>query len=127
MTNTDEAKKNISPLKLSLLITIVDMKKSAYYQSLIRKHGSNLQLLTNGQGTADTEILDYFGILPSEKQVIFSIIREDRLNELLAALDDSFAKVKGGKGVAAAVPLTSVIGRLIYGFLSDDESMIKKN
>ena len=48
----------------------------------------------------------------------FEIARERALSEL----DEKFRTVKGGKGIAYTVPMTSTIGVAIYQFLSNTTS-----
>ena len=45
---------------------------------------------------------------------------------MLEALDDSFNNLKGGGGIAVTVPFSSVIGTLVYGFLSNDKRTIQQ-
>ncbi len=47
--------------------------------------------------------------------------------DALAALDNKFRTIKNGKGVAYTIPLSSVIGTLIFGFLSDNRMAVKEN
>ena len=72
-------------------------------------------------------MLARFGLTDSDKTVIFSVIQENKLKDALAALDNKFRTIKNGKGVAYAVPLSSVIGTLIFGFLSDNRMAVKEN
>ena len=37
-----------------------------------------------------------------------------------------FNTIKDGKGIAFTIPLTSVIGTLIYGFLSNNRMAVKE-
>ena len=55
----------------------------------------------------------------TEKAVLIGVAREDRKKDVLEALQDKFDTVRGGGGIAYSVPLTSVIGVAIYGFLSN--------
>ena len=73
-----------------------------------------------GKGTATTEILDYLGLEATEKAVLLSVAREDRVDEIMNCLEDKFATIRKGKGVAFAVPLSSVIGVNMYRFLSNN-------
>ena len=52
--------------------------------------------------------------------MIFSIVREDKVEPILQCLEDKFATIKNGKGIAFAVPLSSVIGVNLYQFLSNN-------
>ena len=54
------------------------------------------------------------------KAVIISLVREDQMEPVMQCLEDKFATIKNGKGVAFAVPLSSVIGVNLYQFLSNN-------
>jgi hypothetical protein len=55
-----------------------------------------------------------------QKAVLVSVVREDLIDEILSTLEDKFETIRGGKGIAFAVPLSSVIGVNMYQFLSDN-------
>ena len=117
--------KNIAPMKLELLLAVVHNDKAAYYSSLIQSHQANLQLTLPAKGTTHL-ILDYLGLTERPKSLIVSVIRADQADRLIGLLDDLFKKGKGYKGIAFTVPLTSVIGTLVYGFLSNDKRTVKE-
>ena len=117
--------KNIAPMKLELLLAVVHNDKAAYYSSLIQSHQANLQLTLPAKGTTHL-ILDYLGLTERPKSLIVSVIRADQADQLIGLLDDLFKKGKGYKGIAFTVPLTSVIGTLVYGFLSNDKRTVKE-
>jgi len=115
----------IAPNKLELLVTVVDRKKAEYYADLIQSFDVNMQVATLARGTADvTDMLEYFGVTDSDKTVIFSFVGADKTNELMDTLEEKFRSIKGGKGISVAVPFSSVIGKLVYGFLSNDGRII---
>jgi hypothetical protein len=60
------------------------------------------------------------GLAESEKAVIFSVIREDRVKGALEALSKRFATIKGGKGIAYTVPLSGMIGVSLYQFFCNN-------
>ncbi len=105
---------------LDLLITIVDRSKAEYYTDLIQSFDVNMQVTAFGHGTADEKMLVYLGLGDSEKAVIFSVIQQNKLSDAIATLDEKFKTIRNGKGVAFTIPLTSVIGALIYRFLSNN-------
>ena len=86
-----------------------------------------MQFVALAHGTADEKMLARFGLTDSDKTVIFSVIQENKLKDALAALDNKFRTIKNGKGVAYTIPLSSVIGTLIFGFLSDNRMAVKEN
>ena len=105
--------------KLKLLFTVVDRPKAEFYQDFISQYEVNFQMILNGLGTANTELVDMLG-LNIHKAVILSVVREDLVDTIMNALEDKFVTIKKGKGVAFAVPLSSVIGVNLYQFLSNN-------
>lgn len=105
--------------KLKLLVTIVDRPKGEFYLDVISQFGVNCQMVMPGLGTANSELRDLLGLEP-HKAVVLSVLREDRVDECLNCLEDKFATIRNGKGIAFAVPFSSVIGVNLYRFLSDN-------
>ena len=106
--------------KLKLLITVVDRPKGEFYLDVISQFDVNCQLAMGGLGTAHSELVEMLGLEP-HKAVVLSVAREDKVDEIMKCLEDKFATIKNGKGVAFAVPLSSVIGVNIYQFLSNNK------
>lgn len=113
--------------RLKLLITIVNRAKADFYTDLIQSYAVNMQMVVMARGTASAKMLGLLGLADNEKAVIFSVIQESNTEKALLKIDEKFKTIKDGKGVAFTIPLTSVIGALIYGFLSDNIKMIKEN
>ena len=105
--------------KLKLLFTVVDRPKSEFYADVLEQFEVNFQLITGGLGTATSELVELLGLEP-HKAVILSVVREDRVDEVMNCLEDKFRTVRGGRGICFAVPLSSVIGVNLYQFLSDN-------
>ena len=105
--------------KLKLLVTVVDRPKGEFYLDVISQFHVNCQLALGGLGTASSELVELLGLEP-HKAVILSVVREDLVDAIMNCLEDKFATIRNGKGVAFAVPLSSVIGVNLYQFLSDN-------
>ena len=108
--------------KLKLLFTVVDRPKAEFYLDVISQFDVNCQMVTGGKGTATSELVDMLG-LNIQKAVIISVVREDMVDPVMKCLEEKFAKIRGGKGISFAVPLSSVIGVNMYRFLSNNRSM----
>ena len=119
----DRKKTDLS--KLELLITVVNRSKAEFYIDLIQSFEVNMQLSVRAHGTANEHILKLLGVEESPKAVIFSIIKEDKVLEALSALETRFNTIKDGKGIAYTVPMSSIIGVAIYGFLSNNTKTVK--
>ena len=105
--------------KLKLLFTVVDRPKGEFYLDVISQFDVNCQMAMGGLGTAHSELVELLG-LNLHKAVILSVVREDRVDEIMNCLEDKFAAIRKGKGISFAVPLSSVIGVNLYQFLSDN-------
>ena len=105
--------------KLKLLFTVVDRPKGEFYLDVISQFDVNCQMVVGGMGTANSELVELLG-LNIHKVVILSVIREDMADAVLNCLEDKFATIRNGKGIAFAVPLSSIIGVNLYQFLSDN-------
>lgn len=124
--NTKKEKKQISkptgltaPKKLKILFTIVDRSKAAFYQDILEGYDVNLQTIIYGKGTATSDMIHYLGLSDDGKAIILSVVSEDRVKEILAVYEDKYFKTKNGKGIAFTVPISSVIGVMVYQFLSN--------
>ena len=116
--------KNSTPVndgfrKLKILVTVVNRNKTEFYMDFLTAYEVNFQTAVLAQGTAKSETLYMLGLEDSDKSVIFSVIREDKAQEAMQDLEDKFHSIKGGKGIAFTIPMSSVIGVAIYRFLSN--------
>ena len=105
--------------KLKLLFTVVDRPKGEFYLDVISQFDVNCQLVMGGLGTATSEVVELLGLEP-HKAVILSVVRENLVDTVMETLEDKFQTIRNGKGIAFAVPLSSVIGVNMYRFLSDN-------
>ena len=108
--------------KLKLIFTIVDRQKGEFYLDVISQFEVNCQMVMGGMGTASSEIIELLG-LNNHKAVILSVAREDMVPKIMNTLEEKFETVRNGKGIAFAVPLSSVIGVNMYQFLSNNRFM----
>jgi nitrogen regulatory protein PII len=105
--------------KLKLLFTVVDRTKAEFYLDVLSQFDVNCQMVVNGMGTAQSELIDLLG-LNIHKAVLISVVREDWVDEITKTLEQKFETIKNGKGIAFAVPLSGVIGVNMYQFLSNN-------
>ena len=105
--------------KLKVLFTIVDRFKGEFYMDVISQFDVNWQMQLQGKGTATSELVDLLG-LNLHKAVILSVVREDLVEPIMHTLEDKFATIKNGKGIAFAVPMSSIIGVNLYQFMSNN-------
>ena len=111
---------------LKVLVTVVNRNKTEFYTDFLGGFDSNFHVSTPAQGTAASETLHMLGIENSDKSVIFSVIKAEQAESILHALEDKFHTLRGGKGIAFTVPLSSVIGVTAYRFLSNNRTPVKE-
>ena len=116
----------VSSNKLKMLFTIVNRNKAEFYLDLIQSFEVNMQVAILGHGMAPQSMLELLGLANNEKVIIASVIQESKINDALVAIEEKFNTIKDGKGIAFTIPLTSVIGTLIYGFLSNNKMAVKE-
>lgn len=118
-TRQPQSEGSIAPKKLQLLFTVVNRKKAEFYADFLQSFEVNMQLTLAASGTASTETLSLLGLTDSEKSVIISVIKEEKAQAILSALEEKFSTIKNGKGIAYTVPMTGTIGVAIYQFLAN--------
>lgn len=116
----------ITENKLEILITVVNRSKAEFFVDLIQSFDVNTQFIALGEGTADAKMLSLLGLASSEKSVIFSVIRSDNVSKALAKIERTFNTVKNAKGIAYTIPMSSVIGVSVFGFLSNNRMTVKE-
>ena len=104
--------------KLKLVITVVDRAKAEFYLDVLSQFEVNFQMGAGGKGTATSEIVDMLG-LNIHKAVLFSIVREDRVEPIMKCLEEKVKTIRNGNGISFAIPLSGVIGVNMYQFLSN--------
>lgn len=108
-----------TPDKMLILFTVVNRNKADFYADMLQSFEVNMQLILSARGTANTERRALLGLEDDKRSVIISVIRREMADEALHVLEEKFNTVKGGRGIAYTVPLSSTIGVAIYQFLSN--------
>lgn len=113
-----------APNKIKILVTIVERNKSEYYIDLLEGFDVTFQTVIYGRGTAPTS-LGFIGLGDQNKAIILSIIKEEKCKKILSTLEEKFNKIKNGKGIAYTIPISSVIGVMVYQFLTNNHESKK--
>ncbi len=116
---------SVAPNRLVLLVTIVQKGKGTFFADFLQSFDANLQICVVGTGTAQADLVEFLGLKDNKRSVIFSVVQESRVDAIFAALQERFQTVNRGTGIAFTIPLSSVIGKLSYAFLSNERRMIK--
>ena len=109
----------LAPVKLKILFTIVDRKKCSFYLDILEGFEVNYQLVLYGRGTASSDLLQLLGLSNDDKAVIMSFVKENYINTILNLYEDKYFKLKNGKGIAFTVPLSSMVGKMAFSYLTN--------
>jgi len=113
--------------RLELLVAVVNRNKAEYYVDLIQSFEVNMQIIAHATGTADEKMLSLLGLSDTEKAAIFGIIQQEKIPSAMRVIEEKFKTIKGGNGIAFTIPLTSIIGKLIFGFLSNNKMTVQES
>ena len=102
--------------KIKLLIIIVDRGQAIKYIRENEKHDVTTQMVLLGHGTAGRVLADYLGLGDVKKDVILSIIKEEKVDEILQSIEYRLTS-SSHKGIAFTVSISSMIGVSLYKFL----------
>lgn len=105
--------------KLSMFITIVNRGQGNFVLKLFESEGANAQFVQYGEGTAQKEIRDILGIEDNSKEIIISLISQDKIDSAKRELEAFFKVSKRNRGIGFSIPMTSLIGMTFYQFLVD--------
>ena len=118
--NTNKSEANTEDIKkLLLFITIVNRGQGNFVLKLFESEGANAQFIQYGEGTAQKEIRDILGIEDNSKEIIVSLISQDKIESAKKELDAFFKVSKRNRGIGFSIPMTSLIGMKLYQFLID--------
>ena len=117
---------NLAPNRLVLLVTVVNKGKGTFFADLLKNYEVNLQMSFVGSGTARSDLIEFLGLKDTRRSIIFSVMRADLADTVMAELEERFTTVNSGTGIAFTLPMSSVIGKLSYGFLSNERRLIEE-
>ena len=96
--------------RLKLLVTIVDRGRGAAAVDLYRSEHLYFDYLCMGLGTANSVILDYFGLSETEKDLVLTLVPVSRVPDIIHKSDQKFHLSHPGRGILFTVPLSGVSG-----------------
>lgn len=120
-------KELLSTERLSLLVIIVKKEKVDYFIDMIREYDSNLQFIIQGNGTSITPVGSTMYLdLTISRSIIFSILPEDKLKQVLSLVNEKFETFTDCKGIAYSIPISKIMGVNFYNLLSNNKDTFIK-
>ena len=107
--------------RLYMMVTITDRNRKKKFEEFYKKNTHMVFFTTLGRGTANSEMLDYFGLEESEKVVILSVVTEETWKKLRREMIVKMQIDVPGTGIAFIVPLSSIGGEKTLHFLIQSE------
>lgn len=107
--------------RLYMMVTITDRNRKKKFEEFYKKNEHTVFFTTLGRGTANSEMLDYFGLEESEKVVILSVVTEETWKKLRREMIVKMQIDVPGTGIAFIVPLSSIGGEKTLHFLIQSE------
>lgn len=102
---------------LEMIMTIVPKGKGSHFLKLYDRVECSCQASMFGMGTADSMMLGLFGLADIEKDVILTLIKKSNKDKVFSILDNELDT--HGRGIAFSIPLSGVVGRTLYMFLTN--------
>ncbi len=114
---------------IKLMVTIVPRGGSDAVVKKFKEQQLGLHYVSLGFGTANSEILDYFGIGETEKDVLFSLVPCTKAQQIMENINDGMNLHLPGRGIVFITPLNAVskiVERTLYNDLTTSETDLEE-
>jgi len=111
--------------QLHLMTTIISRNMTRKFASFYEGSGLPVSFITLGEGTASSEILDYFGLDGSEKSVMFHVVTDTKWKEVKRNLRLKMNIDIPGIGIVFMIPLSSIGGSKALNYLTCQQDYVK--
>ena len=112
-------------MNIKILFIINDNEKKLI--KFVNKFHLPFNTIMHGFGTASKGILDFFNLVPTEKNILLSLIPDVREKEILTYLDESLKIKEIGSGIGFTIKLTSSSKYVLDAFKMEGDKMKEKN
>lgn len=112
--------------ELYMMVMITNRGVRGRMLPFLEKNNIQVTFATLGTGTANSAILDYFGMEASEKAVYFALVTWDTWRNFHKALYNEMKIDIAGRGIAFLIPLSSIGGKKTLQYLTAGQEIIIK-
>ncbi|KMZ52372.1 P-II family nitrogen regulator [Dorea sp. D27] len=112
--------------KLYMMVAITNRAMKNKFQEFYKENDHMVVFGTLGRGTANSAVLDYFGLEASEKTISFSVVTEEMWRKLKRGLIIHMQIDVPGTGIAFIIPLSSVGGKKVLQYLIQNHEYEKE-
>jgi nitrogen regulatory protein PII len=112
--------------KVYMMVTITNRGIGSKMLSFYKENGLSVILSTLGAGTANSDVLDYFGLEATEKAVMVAPVTRETWRLLKKGLQKKMNIDVPGTGIAFIIPFSSVGGKKALQFLTAHQDFVKE-
>ena len=102
-----------------ILVVIIRRGLAEKASEFLKKHSSNFHLISMAEGTAESEIVEFFGFGMSEREVLFGLIDATESKHTLDMLGAKFDFETPANGIALTLPLKSATNVMMEMAIKD--------
>ena len=111
--------------QLYLVMTIVNAGQGEAVAGLCRDNEAYFSIIQYGKGTAPREFYSFSSAIAPKKEIVISILREDKWPVYRSQIKERFGISEMSKGISFAIPLDAIAGVSIYKMLSNTRQFEK--
>lgn len=112
--------------KVYMMVTITNRNIGSKMLSFYKENELAVNLNMLGAGTANSDMLDYFGLEATEKAVMFAVVTREMWRKLKRGLQKKMHIDVPGTGIAFIIPFSSIGGKKTLQFLTDRQNFEKE-
>jgi len=113
----------LRPLKC--LIVIVNEHQGDFFVNSFKDVGVSCSFSSYGKGTASSDIRHILGV-EDKKDLVLSLVKESDVGSCLDICRERFKVSQEAKGIAFTIKVDSVVGVMLYRFLTDTKQNRRK-
>ncbi len=112
--------------KVYMMVTITNRSIGSRMLSFYKENELAVNLNMLGAGTANSDVLDYFGLEATEKAVMFAVVTREMWRKLKRGLQKKMNIDVPGTGIAFIIPFSSIGGKKALQFFTDRQNFEKE-
>ena len=112
--------------KVYMMVTNTNRSIGSRMLSFYKENELAVNLNMLGAGTANSDVLDYFGLEATEKAVMFAVVTREMWRKLKRGLQKKMNIDVPGTGIAFIIPFSSIGGKKALQFFTDRQNFEKE-
>ena len=111
--------------ELYFMVTITNRNMLPRFLTFYKERNMTIALITLGKGTANSEMLDYFGLEEDEKGIHFCLVTRPTWKTVKKGLQTELKIDVPGTGIVFLIPLSSIGGKHQLKFMLGEQEFEK--